>query len=87
MKQDDEWAKEKTIDVFFKECNVMNIFEDIKGLCIYCSPPGEYYIGRNYISIRDDESGADFKQSVKDKLEPFGFKRFGKYEEVFNDNF
>jgi thiol-disulfide isomerase/thioredoxin len=41
------------------------------------------YIGRSYTTLLDTETGADFKNSVEEKLKPFGFKKFDVFEEAW----
>ena len=77
---------EKTIEVFADNCDVDDLFGSIKGISIEFSPEG-YYIGRSYMTLNDTETGKDFKDSVENILRPFGFNKFGKFEEAFNDNF
>lgn len=38
----------------------------------FCPYEGYVYIGRSWRGIKDDETGAQFKQSVIDKLKEFG---------------
>jgi hypothetical protein len=77
---------EKTIEVFADNCDIDDLFGSIKGISIEFSPYG-YYIGRSYMTLDDTETGKDFKDSVENILRPFGFEKFGKFEEAFNDNF
>jgi hypothetical protein len=86
IKSDEDLSQEKTIDVFSEECDINEFFDEVKGVSVEFSPGG-YYIGRSYMTLKDTETGADFKKSVEDILRPFGFNKFGKFEEAFNDNF
>jgi hypothetical protein len=36
-----------------------------------------YYIGRNWDSIKDDETGAQFKKSIEDEIERLGLGNTG----------
>lgn len=67
---------------------IMKFVEEKTGLnCRRPSDWDEYYIGRSWSDIKDDETGKDFKESVKSKLKDF----FGKevecstYEEAWYD--
>jgi hypothetical protein len=86
IKLNEGLSQEKTIDVFSEKCDVYEFFDDVKDISVEFSPDG-YYIGRSYMTLKDTETGADFKKSVEDILRPFGFNKFGRFEEAFNDNF
>ena len=50
-----------------------------------CSCPNDYsyYVGKSWDSVKDDETGKQFKERVEGELKKFGFKKFETYSQAW----
>lgn len=80
--------RNENLDILEPEQDVFDLQDEIEeeGLEFYSTPWDTIAIGRSYCTIKDDETGAQFKQSVVDKLKKLKLpNKCGTCEESWYD--